>query len=348
VRTSVSININGISVAAELSPSDASAGRLHFHAYIHCNKGWLKFTGLESAFLCAGVSPSHVQKLSDMKNMQGTRQRVQEAHYYLQFPKIGRISGISNYEAWKAYVPKMKWILHQYQHEKMTVESYKSETWKLKTGAVGIYRELDFRHGVQQKSRLEELIAITDRSLRAHRRGFVEPPPIVKKFLRQFEPQNHGVLQRTKPLVADGHSRLGKSSFIESLFPPGTVMVLNCQNVTSPPMRRYMQNWEKFQCLIMEEGDWSLVTNNKLLFQGLNKLVDMGHSPTEQHVFSAYVYMKALVINSNNFLLGLPDEHKDYIEKNVLYWKVEDFLYERHASDDDAEDEAAEDQVSQG
>ena len=55
----------------------------------------------------------------------------------------------------------------------------------------------------------------------------------------------------------------------------------------------------------------------------------MGISPTEQHAYTVLVYFKAMVLCSNRFLNGIDDEDRDYIMKNVYYYRVEDYLYQR-------------------
>ena len=141
-----------------------------------------------------------------------------EGHYYLQFAKIGHHMHLTNYAAWDAFVPKRSWMLSKYQTNKMTAEAYLSETLKLKQGSIGIVRELEHQLKLEQQHELESELQRIERAFQTQRRPSIPHPVLVQEFMSQFRVENWGVLSRTKPLVLDGPTQFGKSTFAEGLF----------------------------------------------------------------------------------------------------------------------------------
>ena len=156
-------------------------------------------------------------------------------------------------------------------------------------------------------------------------------PSIVCDFMSQFRAQNFGFDGRFKPLVLDGPTRLGKSVFASQLFGSEQTLVLNCQNLTIPPLRRYAAKWHMIQAIVFEEADHRLVMSNKMLFQGSRELIELGLGPTEQHKYSVLMYFKAIIITSSNFMKDVSVADREYLDHNVLYLPVTDYLYQKDA-----------------
>ena len=85
----------------------------------------------------------------------------------------------------------------------------------------------------------------------------------------------------------------------------------------------------RYKCIVFEECNWQMVHSNKALFQGTKNWVDMAVSNTNCYAYKVLTYFKALVVCTNNFWLGCTDEARAYLEPNIYYVKVEDYLYER-------------------
>ena len=325
----VRLNCVGVTVAVELSTHATEKPRIHFHAFLHASTGtWLSIDGGWDCFRCGGVDPSHAVRANGDSD-KVSRFRCMEGHYYLQFAKIGHIMHFTNYASFEAFVPKRSWMLSKFQMGKMSGEAYLAEAMKLKQGSIGIVREAEHQLKLLQQTDLENELQRIEQAFEKHRRPSIPHPPMVQDFVSQFRAENFGVAARFKPLVLDGPTRFGKSTFAESLFGTENTIFINCQNTLIPPMQRYKKDWRKYSCIVFEEVDHRMVCGNKLLFQGTRKLVDMGISPTEQHAFTVLVYFKAMVLCSNRFLNGIDDEDRDYIMKNVYYYRVEDYLYQR-------------------
>ena len=323
------LNVAGVTVAVELSTHSEGKPRIHFHAFMHAALGEvLVLHGCWDAFLCGGVNPSHAVRANGDSD-QISRFRCMEGHYYLQFAKIGHIMHLTNYAAWDAFVPKRSWMLSKYQTHKMTAEAYLAETLKLKQGSIGIVRELEHQLKLEQQHELESELHRIEQAFKIQRRPSIPHPVLVQEFMSQFRVENWGVLSRTKPLVLDGPTQFGKSTFAEGLFGSEKTIIINCQNCLTPPMQRFRKDWRKYSCIVFEEVDHRMVCGNKLLFQGSRQLVDMGLSPTEQHAYTVLVYFKAMVLCSNRFLDGIDDDDKDYVLKNVFYQRVDDYMYQR-------------------
>lgn len=329
MENKMQLNLFGVTVAAELSTHATEKPRIHFHAFLHAGTGtWLSIDGSWHCFRCGGVDPSHAVKANGDSD-KISRFRCMEGHYYLQFPKTGHIMHLTNYASFEAFVPKRTWMLSKFQMGKMSSEAYLAEAMKLKQGSIGIVREAEHQLKLEQQADLAMELQRIEQSFQMHRRPSIPHPPMVQEFLSQFRAENFGVVARLKPLVLDGPTRFGKSTFAESLFGTENTIFINCQNTDIPPMQRYKKDWRKYSCIVFEEVDHRMVCGNKLLFQGTRKLVDMGISPTEQHAYTVLVYFKAMVLCSNRFFHGIDNEDRDYIMKNVYYYRVEDYLYQR-------------------
>ena len=85
----------------------------------------------------------------------------------------------------------------------------------------------------------------------------------------------------------------------------------------------------RYKCIVFEECNWEMVHSNKTLFQGTKNWVDMAVSNTNCYAYKVLTYFKALVICSNDFWKGCSPEAKKYLDPNIIYVKVTDFLYER-------------------
>ena len=128
-----------------------------------------------------------------------------------------------------------------------------------------------------------------ERAFQTQRRPSIPHPVLAREFMSQFCAENWGVLSRTKPLVLDGPTQFGKSTFAEGLFGSEMTIIINCQNCQTPPMQRFRKDWRKYSCIVFEAVGHRMVCGNKLLFQGSRQLVDMGLSPTEQHAYTVLV-----------------------------------------------------------
>jgi hypothetical protein len=328
-----------ITVAAEISCNSDVGRRLHFHIYVSAKQDKVTFLRLEHCghlFNIDGVSPGHVSQNHFDAGVSG-QVRMQQGHYYLQYPKIGKVSHISNHEAFKDFVPRKKWITTQFQLGKMTRDDYMREVLRLREGTGGFLNEMANQTELQQTVDLELALSRIEEAFSSQKCPAIPWPPIVVEFMDQFKPSNFGRLGRTKPLVLNGPTRFGKSVFAEGLFGSAHTLVLNCQGLTCPPMRRYAENWQNIKAIVFEEADYRLVMHNKLLFQGSRKLIDLGLSPTEQHVFSILVYFKAMILTSNAFMEGASQLDLQYLRENIFYWEVTDFLYERQKPEEVAD-----------
>ena len=165
-------------------------------------------------------------------------------------------------------------------------------------------------------------------------RPFKACPPHVEARLhlwRQVVDGTCGKPRRSKPIVMDGPSQLGKSQWAIHQFGGIRTLFVNCQDVTEPPLRFYLRMQSRFDALVLEEADWQLVCTNKMIFQSTNAIVDMASSATSCFSYRLRVHCVPMFILSNEFYNGI-DEHerckRAYVEKNIEFWSIDFLLFE--------------------
>ena len=76
---------------------------------------------------------------------------------------------------------------------------------------------------------------------------------------------------------------MGKSQWAQQWWGADRTLSVTCQDCVEPPLRYYAQRKRRFDALLLEEGDWRLIYNNKMLFQSTNNAIGMGRSATNCH-----------------------------------------------------------------
>lgn len=133
---------------------------------------------------------------------------------------------------------------------------------------------------------------------------------------------------RFKFLVLEGDSRVGKTRFAESLYGSERTLVISMQSgCLVPPLRDF--NRSKHRCIIFDEGSAAMVICNKQLFQaGLDRST-LGQSPTSCHIYTVWLYARALVVTTNLWAQGaLSDADWDWLLANSVHVKVDSPLFE--------------------
>ena len=87
---------------------------------------------------------------------------------------------------------------------------------------------------------------------------------------------------RKKCLVLHGPSRTGKTEFVRPLFPLGAVWELNCANLRDICLNGF--DCLQHRVILWDEAPASLASSNRKVFQHPLCAIDLGHSPTGQHV----------------------------------------------------------------
>ena len=115
---------------------------------------------------------------------------------------------------------------------------------------------------------------------------------------------------------------------MRKLFPLGAVLELNCagvQYVCLPGFDAHVH-----RCLLWDEAGPKLVANNRKVFQHPACWVDLGHSPTAQHVVRIVLNDCCSVIATNSWhseLAKLPAEDQNWLAANVVVFDVQKPLW---------------------
>ena len=254
--------------------------------------------------------------------------------YYFAYPKIGMLFQWSTLEKWEDYFPKPRWIMNALHKRKMDPRAAEEELYGTRMPCRNLLdlAEQLVQRGFAETRALE--IAREHASATQSLRPFIAGPPHVearielwRRVLRDEEPRP----QRSKPIVIDGPSQLGKSQWALAQFGAPRTLVVNCQDVKEPPLRHYSKNQELYDAIVLEEANWQLVHRNKMLFQSTNSAVDMASSATNCFGYRLRVHCVPMFILSNEFYSGIDKqapEKLEYLQKNVEYWRIDSPLYE--------------------
>ena len=184
----------------------------------------------------------------------------------------------TNYASFEAFVPKRSWMLSKFQMGKMSGEAYLAEAMKLKQGSIGIVREAEHQLKLLQQTDLENELQRIEQAFEQHRRPSIPHPPMVQDFVSQFRAENFGVAARFKPLVLDGPTRFGKSTFAESLFGTENTIFINCQNTLIPPMQRH-KTLAEVQLHSVQGGGPPHGLRQQVVVPGNSQVGGHGHQP---------------------------------------------------------------------
>ena len=134
---------------------------------------------------------------------------------------------------------------------------------------------------------------------------------------------------RKRCLVLQGPSRTGKTEFVRGLFPLGTVLELNCANLTNICLDGF--DCLRHRAILWDEASALLVSNNRKVFQHPLCEVDLGHSPTGQHVRRYFLGHCCSIITTNKWhedVRKLPSCDEQWLIANMVVMDVQQPLWE--------------------
>ena len=103
--------------------------------------------------------------------------------------------------------------------------------------------------------------------------------PLVEKWLEQYEE----LQERYRFLVPEGPSAVGKTVYARTLAPRGReTLELNCAGNTALDLRSFRR--EEHGAILFDEVSPAQVASQRKLFQACCAKVQLGLSPTGQHV----------------------------------------------------------------
>ena len=134
---------------------------------------------------------------------------------------------------------------------------------------------------------------------------------------------------RKKFLVLQGPSRTGKTEFVRGLFSLGSLLELNCANMKDICLASF--DCLKHRAILWDEASASLVSSNRKVFQHPLCTVDLGHSPTGQHVRNYFLGNCCSIIATNKWYddLGkLSAGDQEWLRANMVVVDVDQPLWE--------------------
>ena len=151
--------------------------------------------------------------------------------------------------------------------------------------------------------------------------------PQVNAFLRKFNGPNP--CERKMILVLDGPSGMGKTQFVRSLFLPGALLELNAASMRTPCLPGFDERRHK--AIFWDECPAVLVSENRKLFQHTATLIDLGHSPTGQHIQRYWLNDAVSIIATNRWeedvvAMNSPSD-EDWLRANTVVIRVMTPLY---------------------
>ena len=156
---------------------------------------------------------------------------------------------------------------------------------------------------------------------------FIDTRPVIQEWLDQYHDKHYGVQDRFKPLVLDGDSRYGKTTWATSFFSQKFTCMVNCQGSCEIVLKGYHRKRKFYKAILFDEANWELIFKNKMIFQAGAKQIECGQSPTAQHLYELWLYQVLMILCGNDFFQGMTPEAKNYLDKNIVLFTCKEFCY---------------------
>ena len=130
-------------------------------------------------------------------------------------------------------------------------------------------------------------------------------------------------------LVVQGPSHTGKTQFVRSLFPSGTVLELNCANLNRICLDSF--ECDRHRAILWNEASASLVSSNRRVFKHPLCGVKLGHRKTGQHVRRYFLSHCCSIITTKKWhedVRKLPACDQQWLLANTVVMDVERPLWE--------------------
>ena len=245
--------------------------------------------------------------------------------YYCLAPKIGSVFTHGSLRRFRDFPVDPSWIFNLIEGGKMGYHEARSELVQCGKGLVRRLADLECWHKNRQDMLVQEMVT---RAQIATRQTFKPFPRhvVVDKWLAEVAIP---MLPRKPFLVLHGPSKRGKTEFVRGLFALGAVFELNCANMKDICLDGF--DCFHHRCILWDEASASLVARNRKVFQHPLCQVDLGHSPTGQHVKRYFLGNSCSILATNSWphdLKKLPAGDQDWINSNAVVFNVEKPLWE--------------------
>jgi hypothetical protein len=246
--------------------------------------------------------------------------------YYCVAKKFGNLFSSSTAVPWEHFAVNSDWTLSLLELGKMSYENVRAEVCRSPKNLQTKLGNLEKWYEEKRLREREARIAARQAELRQKQRPF-KTLSQVNAFLRKFVGPTP--CERKKILVLDGPSGKGKTQFVRSLFPPGALLELNAANMGTPCLPGFDER--RHRAIFWDECPAVLVSDNRKLFQHTATLIDLGHSPTGQHIQRYWLNDAVSIIASNRWeediaAMNSPSD-EDWLRANTVVIRVMTPLY---------------------
>ena len=345
LRACTEVRATDVSMALERSMNSDNIWRVHFQVLLSTSSGSVDFkNGRWKLFEWDGVLPSHIVRCChkrrggsgiDIEGSAVTRGlfgRIEEGHYYFNYPKHGQLHQWSTLQKGVTLFPKTRWVGNAIHKRKMRLDSAENELWETRQPCNSLMQhvaKLKAREDEEEETRQKR---IENEKIAAGLRPFVEAPEHIRDRIELWLKVSRGGCEkptRSKPIVIDGPSQIGKSQWAAQWFGADDTLVVNCQDCVEPPLKHYSENKNKYRAIIFEEANWNLIYKNKMLFQSTNNYIDLGRSATNCHHYRVRMHCVPMFVLGNEFYQGIEQNSaaRHYVERNIEFWAVTTTLF---------------------
>ena len=244
--------------------------------------------------------------------------------YYCLAPKLGSVERYGSIQRFRDFPVDPSWVFNMVEGGKLGYEQAKEELVLCGKGLVRRLADLECWHKNRQDMRVREMVRQAQQDSRGQMLPFPRWP-VVDRWLAEV---TMPLQPRKKCLVLQGPSRTGKTEFVRGLFPLGAVFELNCANMKDICLDGF--DCLQHRCILWDEGAAALVAHNRKVFQHPLCEVDLGHSPTGQHVRRFFLGHCCSVIATNKWhedVKKLPSGDQEWLSANMVVFDVEQPLW---------------------
>ena len=295
--------------------------RVHCHAFFMSRNKVLQGY-VDGGLAFQGIVPVVAGWSSGSRN--GT---LNSGMYYCVAPKIGSVLSYSTQLPFKEFPVDGEWIMNMLQAEKMTAASARVDLIKTAKGLCRRIADLDKYVALKEEDETAEKVERVQSTLACIQRPFKVIPKVtafLKKYLHVREP-----IARKKILALDGPSGVGKTEYVRSLFLRDALLEINAASMQAVCLPSF--NQRRTRCILWDECGAELVSRNRKVFQHGTGWVDIGHSPTAQHIRRYFLNDCVSIIASNRWVEdvdALPSQSdRDWVYQNTVVVTVNEPLW---------------------
>ena len=206
------------------------------------------------------------------------------------------------------------------ESEKMAYAEARAELIQCGKGLVRRLADLECLHKNRQELPVRDMIDSAQAASWGQLQSFPRWPLVDEWLAEVTKP-----LQTRKPcLVLQGPSCTGKTEFVRGLFSLGALHEVNCANLKDICLDGFA--CLRHRCILWDEASASLVSNNRKVFQHPLCTVELGHSPTGQHVRRYFLGNCCSTITTNKWyedVEKLPVGDQAWLAANMVVLEVD-------------------------